>query len=375
MKLVRNSLVALLLSASSFAVGCAAEPTDDENAVDGTEDELRSGKAEIETFVGADNQFYFQLKGANGEKLLASEGYRSKEALNTGIASVKLNGSRRANYEVREAVNGQSYVVLKAQNNEIIATSETYVSKSNAERARDRMGRLLTNIKISEAPRTSRMELFKSLNDGQFYWHYRARNGEILLQSEGYVSRQGAENGIEAAKAAAVSMTVEFATARDGRVYFVLKARNGETVAVSETYSSRAGAVRAAETVRTNIIEDLDVFVCPLPPAPSCGSDAACEDFACVTDLRDGLSKRVSGLLGVDATCTTMGAPTRIAYSADHYFSANLRCRLASEPSAEAAAAFPAKMTELGHQPFRIATENGRKVVLGFSTSQLCAKF
>jgi len=39
--------------------------------------------------------------------------------------------------------------------------------------------------------------LFKGRN-GQFYWNLKAPNGEIVAQSEGYVSKQGALNGIDA---------------------------------------------------------------------------------------------------------------------------------------------------------------------------------
>lgn len=44
-----------------------------------------------EVFLGKDKQFYFRLKAANGEPILASEGYTAKESCNKGILSVGKN--------------------------------------------------------------------------------------------------------------------------------------------------------------------------------------------------------------------------------------------------------------------------------------------
>lgn len=244
----RSFALAVLLSLASPLVlsGCAAE---DDASSDPTDDELRAGKARIHTFTGDDGQYYFDLKGANGEILLSSEGYVSTAGRQNGIDSVKANGSRRANYETRTATNGQYYFVLKSPgNNKIIADGETYVSRGNVERARDRVAKLVTNIKIAEAPRVSRFEVFQSYQDGQYYFHLRAGNGQIVLQSEAYSSRQNAQEGIGAVKAAPLAEVSETA---DGRFYFVVKAGNNKIVGVSQTYASRDGALEAAKKVKT----------------------------------------------------------------------------------------------------------------------------
>ncbi len=44
--------------------------------------------------------------------------------------------------------------------------------------------------------RTAKIEIRKSTN-GQFYWRYVATNGEVLCTSETYMSKQGAQNGIQ----------------------------------------------------------------------------------------------------------------------------------------------------------------------------------
>jgi len=42
-------------------------------------------------FQGRDQQYYFHLTAANGEKIAQSEGYTTKAACRNGIRSVKTN--------------------------------------------------------------------------------------------------------------------------------------------------------------------------------------------------------------------------------------------------------------------------------------------
>ena len=85
--------------------------------------------AVFEIFNGSNNQFYFRLKASNAEKILASEGYTTKENCRNGIASVKANAQSDSNYDSLRSVNGQHYFNLKsAQNGQVVGTSEMYVS-------------------------------------------------------------------------------------------------------------------------------------------------------------------------------------------------------------------------------------------------------
>ena len=49
--------------------------------------------AKFELFKDIAGQFRFHLKAANGEIIAASQGYTSKAAAQTGIASVKTNSA------------------------------------------------------------------------------------------------------------------------------------------------------------------------------------------------------------------------------------------------------------------------------------------
>ncbi len=74
------------------------------------------------------DEFQFDLKAGNGQVILTSEGYTSKENCKKGIESVRKNSQVEARFEKLEAKNGKPYFNLKATNGQIIGTSEMYES-------------------------------------------------------------------------------------------------------------------------------------------------------------------------------------------------------------------------------------------------------
>jgi len=89
------------------------------------------GKFIITKRVNGENQF--NLKAENGEIILTSEGYTTKASCHKGIESVRINSQDDSRYDKRIAVNGKDYFVLKARNGEIIGKSQFYSSKSGME--------------------------------------------------------------------------------------------------------------------------------------------------------------------------------------------------------------------------------------------------
>ena len=84
-------------------------------------------------FRGSNLSYYFNFKASNGEKVLQSEAYLTKQACLGGISSVKTNAPYDSQYERKRSINNQYYFVLKALNNEIIGKSETYTSSQGME--------------------------------------------------------------------------------------------------------------------------------------------------------------------------------------------------------------------------------------------------
>lgn len=75
-------------------------------------------------------QYMFNLKAPQGETILTSERYATKQGAEKGIVSVRANCPSESRYEKRKSTNGSPYFVLKAANGEIIGTSEMYSSEA-----------------------------------------------------------------------------------------------------------------------------------------------------------------------------------------------------------------------------------------------------
>lgn len=84
-------------------------------------------------FKGRDDQFYFNLKAANNEIILRSEGYHSKDGAINGVTSVQNHCENDDNYQRKKAKNNKPYFVLKARNNEIIGVSQLYKTDESVE--------------------------------------------------------------------------------------------------------------------------------------------------------------------------------------------------------------------------------------------------
>ena len=98
----------------------------------------------------------------------------------------------------------------------------------------------------------AKYELKKSKN-GQFFFNLKAANGEVILTSETYKQKEGAEHGIGSVKKNSASDAMfERKVATNGQHYFVLKAVNHEVIGKSETYSSASAMAKGIASVKRN---------------------------------------------------------------------------------------------------------------------------
>ena len=104
--------------------------------------------ARFQTFQGADDRWYFNLYARNGEVVLTSEGYSSEEVALNATFVVAYHAADLRSYDIREARNGEWYFNVLAANGEVIATSETDVSHSNAKRAADSIVALVPTVEL-----------------------------------------------------------------------------------------------------------------------------------------------------------------------------------------------------------------------------------
>jgi uncharacterized protein YegP (UPF0339 family) len=79
------------------------------------------------------DEFQFNLKADNGQVILTSQGYTTKASCENGIESVRTNSAANENFDRNKSSNNKDYFNLKAGNNQIIGTSEMYESTTGME--------------------------------------------------------------------------------------------------------------------------------------------------------------------------------------------------------------------------------------------------
>ena len=101
-----------------------------------------------------------------------------------------------------------------------------------------------------------------------FKFDLKANNGQVILSSEVYVTRAAAIKGIASVKLCAAAANVENQTEegfrkelnpkfelyrdRAGQFRFRMRARNGKIIGTSEGYTAKAGCLNGIESVRIN---------------------------------------------------------------------------------------------------------------------------
>ncbi len=98
-------------------------------------------------------------------------------------------------FDLKRAKDGSFFFTLVAGNGEIVGKSEMYKAKASAKNG-------IESVK-KNAPNRARFKDPWEGNGGKWYFGLKARNGEVILSSQGYSSQSGAENGIAGVQRAA----------------------------------------------------------------------------------------------------------------------------------------------------------------------------
>lgn len=106
-----------------------------------------------------------------------------------------------------------------------------------------------------------KFQIFKSTVNSQFYYRLRARNGEVILNGEGYITKQSCLVGIASVKENA-PLDSRYERKDSYMNYtFNLKAANGEIIGRSENYTTSSARENGISAVKrdapTAPIEDL----------------------------------------------------------------------------------------------------------------------
>ena len=81
-------------------------------------------------------------------------------------------------------------------------------------------------------------ELYES--KGKYYFRLKARNGQVILKSQGYASKSGCMAGIKSVQENAKNLDqFEFKVSKDERYYFNLFAKNKQVIGTSQMYRTK----------------------------------------------------------------------------------------------------------------------------------------
>ena len=72
------------------------------------------------------SEFHWSLKARDAQTMLSSQIYPAKAGADTGIEACRINSKDDARYERLTAKDTRYYFVLRAENGDVIGTSETY---------------------------------------------------------------------------------------------------------------------------------------------------------------------------------------------------------------------------------------------------------
>ena len=222
-----------------------------------------NGKYEI--FQVADGYAYC-LKASNGEVLVTSETYISREGVIKAIDAVKRNletGEVRIFADKR----GKYKFKLVSKNYRVLAISSTYSVEKSAVRASESFKKFalkadIVDIEVLDNDFES-ATIIEIINDedktggkfviekfdGEYSWDLKASNGQILCQAEGYTSKAGCMYSIETFKKNVKLGVFKCIKDKSSRYCYKLYTPNGRVIAIGESYPTKASAEAAANSV------------------------------------------------------------------------------------------------------------------------------
>jgi len=90
-----------------------------------------SGKFEVTQ--ASNGKYMFNLKADNGQVILTSQMYEAKSSATQGIDSVRVNAPLDERYERLQSTKDEPYFNLKAANGQVIGRSQMYSTSSAME--------------------------------------------------------------------------------------------------------------------------------------------------------------------------------------------------------------------------------------------------
>ena len=217
--------------------------------------------------------YKYHLKASNGEILVESELYNSKDGALNAIKSLQENIDV-CDIKVWKDKKGVYQFKVFASNQRVLATSANYGSETGAYSAIESFKRFTKNATIVElesgngvfeiceldAPSLKVGGKVVLLNDEEgHYFNVIANNGAILCTSENYSTKANAVKGIDTLKRAISDGKFYISKDKNDNFQFKLYSATNRLIAVGETYASKQQAKSSAMSL-VNFIEQAEII-------------------------------------------------------------------------------------------------------------------
>ena len=237
------------------------EEVKEETPVETKKTRVVYGKYEVYT---DGTSYYYNLKASNGEILIKSEAYASKDSVLLAIEAIKRN-VEVGTITVRQDKHELYQFVLTAKNHRTLVMSANYTTEKGAQSASESFKRFAANspvVEITEIVGSSKEEIkienivdkkggkiLISTNENGYYYVLKASNGEVLVTSDVYKTEATVQNAI--ARLQEAVSTGKFYIEKDKRdnYQFKLFAANGRIACVGQIYASKSIAIASANSV------------------------------------------------------------------------------------------------------------------------------
>ena len=222
-----------------------------------------NGKYEVYQVAGG---YAYHLKASNGEILVVSETFSTREGVIKAIDVVKKNletGTIRFFSDKK----GKFKFKLVSKNYRVLLISSNYPTEKSAIRASESFKKFamkadivdielvdteskkatIINIQSRDSKPGGKFHIEKF--NGEYSWDLKASNGQILCQADGYTTKAGCLNSIESFKKNVTDGVFKCVKDKTGRYCYKLYTQNGRVCVVGESYTTKSSAESAANSV------------------------------------------------------------------------------------------------------------------------------
>ncbi len=256
----------------------ASENREEENSISENKENVSEGETVAENNKAAGKyevypeagMYKYRLKANNGEILIVSNNYKTRDGAKMGIETLKKNLFSGTHKVITDKNGYSQFRIFTAKDARLVACGEIYRSLNSAQSAlasTQRFGMSDKVIDLDEIPASEireekitlpdvernqigKVELY--IDDSDKKWRSRllANNGEILFTSAAYSTKAAALNGLASIKTKAANNGFHICRDKQGRYQYVLLSDNGLVLLLGETYNTREAAISSASSVR-----------------------------------------------------------------------------------------------------------------------------